>query len=95
MSIQGHHLNEVALMNSPEDDLRDIDILVYAESDDCCMKEPHFHFCRCKTGNGYKYAVDIEVKIRDIENMSILRSDTGNMTLERFRRVATNIDRVA
>lgn len=91
----GHHLNEMALMNSPEDDLRDIDILVYAESDDFRMKEPHFHFCKGRIGNDHKYLVDIEVKIRNIENMSILRSDTGNMTLERFRRVATNIDRVA
>ena len=76
----GHHLNEIAHMNPPEDELGDIDILVYAESDDYSMKEPHFHFCKDKVGDGYKYAVDIEVKIKDIEEMTILRSITGNMT---------------
>lgn len=38
--LTGHHLNEVAQLNPPEDDLGDIDVLVYAESDDCRMKEP-------------------------------------------------------
>ncbi len=93
--LTGHHLNEVAQLNPPEDDLGDIDVLVYAESDDCRMKEPHFHFCKGRIGNDHKYLVDIDVKIRNIENMSILRSDTGNMTLERFRRIASKNGRMA
>ena len=76
----GHRLNEIAQMNPPEDELGDIDILVYVESEDYSMKEPYFHFCKDKVGNEYKYAVDIEVKIRDIDEMTILCSETGNMT---------------
>lgn len=87
--VTGHHLNEVAQMNPPEDELCDIDILVFAESDEC-RKEPHFHFCKGRMGNGHNNAVDIEVKIRDIDKMTIVRSDTGNMTwngLEKSRQI--------
>ena len=48
-------------MNPPEDELCDIDILVYAESDECSKEESHFHFCKGRIGNGHNYAVDIEV----------------------------------
>lgn len=59
--LTGYHLNEVAHMNPPEDELCDIDILVYAESDECSKEESHFHFCKDRIGNGHNYAVDIEV----------------------------------
>lgn len=90
--LTGYHLNEVAHMNPPEDELCGIDILVYAESENYRMKEPHFHFCIGKTESEYKYAVNIEVKIRDIVNMTILSSITGNMTwrcLEESRFIVT------
>jgi hypothetical protein len=57
----GYHLNEVVHMNPLEDELCDIDILVYAESDECSKEESHFHFCKGRIGNGHNYAVDIEV----------------------------------
>ena len=88
----GHRLNEIAQMNPPEEELGDIGILVYVESEDYSMKEPHFHFCKDKVGNGYKYAVDIEVKIGDIDEMTILCSETGYMTwrgVEESRQIVT------
>jgi hypothetical protein len=94
MSIQGHHLNEVAQMNPPEDELCDIDILVFAESDEC-RKEPHFHFCKGIIGNEYKYVVDIEVQIRDIDKMIILSSKNRKYNLELFRRIASKNGRMA
>jgi len=59
--LTGYHLNEVVHMNPLEDELCDIDILVYAESDECSKEESHFHFCKGRIGNGHNYAVDIEV----------------------------------
>jgi len=62
----GLHLNEMAQMNPPEDELGDVDTWVYGEStDQDSKKEPHFHFCKDKNGDGHNYAVDIEVKIND------------------------------
>ena len=76
----GHRVHEMAQMNSPEDELGDVDIWVFGESAINGIKEPHFHVCRDKNGDGHHYAIDIEVKIRDIEKMTILHSKTGHLT---------------
>lgn len=90
--LTGYHLNEVAHMNPPEDELCGIDILEYAESDECCKEEPHFHFCKGRKGNGLNHVVDIEEQIWDIDKMTILSSKTGNLTwngLEELQLIVT------
>ena len=77
----GHRIRDRAQMNTPEDELGDIDILVYGEcAGNNGIIEPHFHVCKYGTGDKHHHAVDIEVKIRDIEKMAIWRSKTGHLT---------------
>ena len=77
----GHRIRERAQMNTPEDELGDVDILVFGESPiNNGIIEPHFHVCRDKKGDGCHYTIDIKVKIRHIETMTILQSNTGHNT---------------
>ena len=91
--ISGHRLHEMAQMNPPEDNLGDdIEIWVCGESADKDeIIEPHFHVCKDRTGDGYHYAVDIEVKIRDIVKMTIWRSKTGHLTWDGLSKLYNTV----
>ncbi len=67
---KGHHLDEMAQMNVPEDNLEGMKLLVFAESNP--RKEPHFHL--------HKERIDMEIKIKNIDSLTILHSTTGNCT---------------
>ena len=76
----GHYYPDRARMNPPEDSLGDVEIWVYNETVDDNSVEPHFHVCKGQTKEigVSSYEIDIEVKIRNIENLDICRSVTGN-----------------
>lgn len=78
----GHYFPCRAMMNSPEDSLADVEIWVYSESEkevDSNKVEPHFHVCKGMIqGSDFSYEIDIEVKIRNIENLCIRRSISGH-----------------
>jgi hypothetical protein len=79
----GHYYPDRARMNPPEDSLGDVEIWVYDETEDENSVEPHFHVCKGQREEGgnkgaISYEIDIEVKIRNIENLDIWRSVTGN-----------------
>ena len=83
----GHHLYEMARMNPPEDNLSEgIEIWVFAESGD--IKPPHFHVCKDKIGDKKGmpvYTIDIEVSIKNIDQLTILRSRTGHSSWDGLR----------
>ena len=69
----GHHLYEMARMNPPEDNLDEgVEIWVYAE--DRHTSHPHFHICKDRLCESF----DIEVSIKKIDELNILRSKTGH-----------------
>ena len=82
--LTGHQLYTKARMNPPEDNLDyDLEILVYGETDEDSIKEPHFHVCKNKIDKeGQHYETDIEVKIRNIDKMIICNSISGNLSWE-------------
>lgn len=82
-SDTGHYYPERARMNPPEDMLDNVEIWVYNESSndgDSKYVEPHFHVCkgRVEEGGMNLYEIDIEVKIRNIDQLNIGQSITGN-----------------
>lgn len=76
----GHRIHEMAQMNSPDDELGDVDIWVFGDSAINGIIKPHFHVCGDKNGDGHHYAIDIAEKIRNIEKLTILHSNTGHIT---------------
>jgi len=67
-------------MNPSEDNLDGIEIWVYNETEDGVADnavEPHFHVCIGKHADFY-YEIDIEVKIKKIEQLIIWRSVSGH-----------------
>lgn len=78
----GHYFPCRAMMNSPEDSFTDVEVWVYSESEKVVGSnkvEPHFHVCKGMTrGNDFSYKIDLEVKIRNIDNLSIWRSISGH-----------------
>lgn len=78
----GHYYPAKARMNPPEDSFGDVEIWVYDETDDDNIVEPHFHICKGRSDEkgSTSYEVDIEVRIKNIENLDIWRSVTGNNT---------------
>lgn len=79
----GHYYPDRARMNPLEDSLGDVEIWVYNETNeevDDYVVEPHFHVCKSwieEKGKTF-YEIDIEVKIKNIEQLNIWRSVTGN-----------------
>ena len=79
----GHYFPCRAMMNSPEDSLKDVEIWVYSEPEklaDSNKVEPHFHVCKglLQGSDDFAYEIDLEVKIRNIENLCIWRSISGH-----------------
>ena len=79
----GHYYPDRARMNPLEDSLGDVEIWVYNETNedvDDYFVEPHFHVCKGQIEEKGKtfYEIDIEVKIKNIEQLNIWRSVTGN-----------------
>lgn len=79
----GHYYPDRARMNPLEDSLGDVEIWVYNETNeevDDYVVEPHFHVCKGRIEEKGKtfYKIDIEVKIKNIEQLNIWRSVTGN-----------------
>ena len=77
----GHYYPDRARMNPPEDNLDDVEIWVYNETEaslDGIIIEPHFHVCKGWIGeNGtFSYEIDVEITIRNIEQLNICRSAT-------------------
>ena len=77
---EDHYYPDRARMNPSQNSLGDVEIWVYDESEDDNSVEPHFHVCKGQTKERgvSSYEIDIEVKIRNIENLDTWRSVTGN-----------------
>lgn len=86
----GHYYPDRARMNPLEDSLGDVEIWVYNETNeevDDYVVEPHFHVCKSwieEKGKTF-YEIDIEVKIKNIEQLNIWRSVTGNASWSGLR----------
>lgn len=79
----GHYSLDRARMNPFEDMLDDVEIWVYNESSndgDSRYVEPHYHICkgRVEDAGANLYEIDIEVRIRNIDQLNIRQSITGN-----------------
>ena len=86
-SNTGHYYPDRVRMNPPEDMLDDVEIWVYNESkneDADKSVEPHFHVCKgwVEDAGANLYEIDIEVKIRNIDQLNIGQSITGNTSWE-------------
>ena len=71
----GHYFPDRTRMDAPEDLLGDIEIWICNETEietDRDNVEPHFHIC--------KRGVELEVQIRQIEQLNIWEAETRNMS---------------
>ena len=75
VDADGHRLDEVAIMNPPEDKLPfGIEIKVFGETEASSKRQPHFHVYATMNNRD----VNIEIKIRQINELNIWRSATGH-----------------